>query len=101
MTPIWLRAAWRSSPSSHLVWAWGSTPPSGGGPSGESTPPSGSCLGRPMGMYPPFTGGAKSRVTRASGFGWEHLWVWIVRAGGGSRRGPGLTSPYVYIRLVL
>jgi hypothetical protein len=43
-----------------------------------------------MGMYPPFTGGAKSRVTRVSGFGWEHPWVWIARAGGGARRGPGL-----------
>jgi hypothetical protein len=44
----------------------------------------------PNGDVPPFTGGAKSRVTRVSGFGWEHPWVWIARAGGGARRGPGL-----------
>jgi hypothetical protein len=61
-----------------------------GGPSGESTPPSGSCFGRPMGMYLPFTGGAKSRVTRVSGFSWEHPWVWIVREGVGAHWGPGL-----------
>jgi hypothetical protein len=68
----------------------GQSPSLRAGLSGESTPPSGSCLGRPMGMYPPFTGGAKSRVTRESGFGWEHLWVWIACAGGGAHQGPGL-----------
>jgi hypothetical protein len=81
---------WRQLLSSCLVRVWGSPPPFGAGLSEESTLPSGSCLGRPMGTYPPFIGGAKLRVTRESGFGWERPWVWIVRAGGGSRRGPGL-----------
>jgi hypothetical protein len=81
---------WRQSFSSHLVWVWGSTPPFGVGLSGELTLPSGSCLGRPVGMYPPFTRGAKLRGTYESGFGWEHLWVWAARVGGGPCWGPGL-----------
>jgi hypothetical protein len=51
---------WCQLPSLRLVRVWGSPPPFGAGLSGESTSPSGSCLGRPMGTYPPFTGGAKS-----------------------------------------
>jgi hypothetical protein len=81
---------WHQLLSSRLVWAWGSPPPFRAGLSEELTSPSGSCLGRPLGMYPPFTGGAKSRVTRMSSLGWEHLRVWIARAGGGSCQGPGL-----------
>jgi hypothetical protein len=81
---------WRQPSLSCSIWAWDSPPPYGAGLSGELTSPSGSCLGRPLGTYPPFTGGAKSRVTRESGFGWERSWVWIVCAGGGPRRGPGL-----------
>jgi hypothetical protein len=72
---------WRQLFSSRLVWVWGSPPPYRAGLSGELTSPSGSCFGCPMGTYPPFTGGAKSRVTRKSGFGWERLRVWIVRGG--------------------
>jgi hypothetical protein len=81
---------WRQLLPLCLIWVWGSTPPFGVGPSGESTLPSGSCFGRPMGTYPPFTRGAKLRVTRESGFGWERSCVWIVHVGGGPRRGPGL-----------
>jgi hypothetical protein len=81
---------WHQLFSLCLVWAWGNPPPYGAGLSGELTPPSGSCFGRPMGTYLSFTRGAKSQVTRKSGFGWERLWVWIARVGDGSRRGPGL-----------
>jgi hypothetical protein len=81
---------WRQLFPSRLVWVWGSPPPCGAGLSEELTSPSGSCFGRPMGTYPPFTGGAKSRVTRESGFGWERLWVGIACVGDGPHRGPGL-----------
>jgi hypothetical protein len=90
MTPIWLRAAWHQLLSPRFVWVWGSPPLFWAGLSEELTSPSGSCFGRPMGTYLPFTGGAKSRGICESGFGWEHLWMWIARVGGGSHRGPGL-----------
>jgi hypothetical protein len=60
--PHLAKRRWRQLPPSCLVWVWGSTPPFGVGPSGESTPPSGSCFGRPMGTYPPFTGGLSREI---------------------------------------
>jgi hypothetical protein len=81
---------WRRLFSLRMVWVWGSPPPFGAGLSEELTSLSGSCSGCPMGTYPPFTGGAKSRGTRKSGFSWECLWMWTAHVGDGSRRGPGL-----------
>jgi hypothetical protein len=78
---------WRQLLSSRLVWAWGSPPPFGVGLSGELTPPSGSCFGRPMGMYPPFTGGLSRELHACPASAGNILGCGLRVSGGGATLG--------------